>query len=31
MGDLRMYKLWLSGELDAEIERVLGTRRLPDR
>jgi len=26
-GDLRMYKLWLTGELDAEIERVLGPER----
>jgi hypothetical protein len=26
-GDLRMYKLWLTGELDAEIERVLGAKR----
>lgn len=31
MGDLRMYKLWLTGELDAEIERVLGTHRSNDR
>lgn len=31
MGDLRMYKLWLTGELDAEIKRVLGAHRIPDR
>jgi hypothetical protein len=30
MGDLRMYKLWLCGELDAEIERVLGARCIAD-
>jgi hypothetical protein len=31
MGDLRMYKLWLTGELDNEIDRVVETPRLPDR
>lgn len=30
-GDLKMYKLWLTGELNAEIKRVLGNRRLADR
>jgi hypothetical protein len=31
MGDLRMYRLWLTGELDNEMERVFGTHRLPGR
>jgi hypothetical protein len=31
MGDLRMYKLWLTGELDNEIERIVGTHRPPHR
>jgi hypothetical protein len=25
MADLKMYKLWLSGDLNTEVERVLGT------
>lgn len=31
MGDLRMSRLWLTGELDNEMKRIFGTHRLPDR